>query len=136
MREESGGGDKIVNKETAPKEPNDTSPNDPHEVTDREDEDSANERAVTESRIKEGDRHKSVARMEKQTKNKKKAEIRKKEMKARSKEDNHVNERGTQGGDRKENNLTGSNESKTTRQKGRVPVSSIPHGRRKNNHGR
>ena len=121
-------GDKIENKDTAPKGPKDNPPDDPHEVTDRKDKDSADGRVATESRMKERDRQKSLASMEKQAIKKKKAEIKKKEMKTKSKEDNHVDERETQGGDRKENNPTGSNELKITDRRGGYPSASSPMG--------
>ena len=105
-------------------------------MTDGEDEDSDDGWSETKARMKEGDRLKSLARMEKRVRKKKKAEIRKKEMKAKNREDNGVDERGTREGDGKKNNPTGSNESKTTRHKGWVPVSSIPHGGRNNSYGR
>ena len=93
--------DRKKNKETRSNESEDTPPNDLHEVTGGEDEESAHERAEIQDRMKEGDRLKSLARMEKRVEKKKKAEIRKKEMKTKSKQDNDVDERGTQEGERK-----------------------------------
>ena len=53
------------NKETESNESKDTPPSDLHEVTDGEDEDSADWRAEIEARMKKGDRLKSLARREK-----------------------------------------------------------------------